>query len=64
MQFANGEWKPVGFQHVGSLIPAPEWQFREDIINVPEGAVQLGVLLYVDGKGKAWLDDIAVTREP
>jgi len=63
-QFAKSDMQPVGFQHIGIPTATPEWQRREAIITVPKEATQCGVLLYVDGNGKAWLDDVSVTREP
>ena len=64
VQFYNAAMKPVGFQHIGDTTPNAAWQQREDTVTVPPDATQMGVMLYAEGQGKGWLDDVSVTAVP
>jgi lysophospholipase L1-like esterase len=40
-----------------------DWQFGEQEITVPERASRMAIALYVEGVGRAWLDDVTLSAE-
>ncbi|MBC8137295.1 MAG: hypothetical protein H8F28_15555 [Fibrella sp.] len=62
VQFYDAKMSPVGFEHVDFAKPGESWTRVGKSISVPQSAVSLGVIIYADGKGKGWIDDISVTR--
>ncbi len=45
---------------VGELTTASDWQHAEAEVTVPAGSVRMAIALYVEGQGKAWLDDVSL----
>lgn len=40
-----------------------DWEFGEQEITVPENASHMAIALYVEGVGRAWLDDVTLSAE-
>lgn len=63
-QFYDDKYNAIGFEHVGEPFPKPTWEKREKVVTIPPKVVRMGVMLYAEGEGKGWIDDVSVTREP
>lgn len=62
-QFFDEKFTWNEFVQVKYLEGAQDWQQAEKEITVPERAVRMAVALYVDGVGRAWLDDVTLTAK-
>lgn len=51
------------FVQIKFLEGEQDWQHAEKEITVPEKAVRMAIALYVDGVGRAWLDDVTLSAE-
>ena len=60
-QFFDEKFAWNEFVQVKYLQGFQDWQFASKEITVPENATRMAVGLYVDGVGRAWLDDITLT---
>ncbi len=54
-------WEPISFEQVGYVQNDSDWQSFSKKITLPEGAVHASVILYVEGDGEAWLDDVKIS---
>ena len=45
-------------------VGAGDWQEFDKVITLPEGTDSVGVCVYIEGKGRAWLDDAALVSLP
>lgn len=55
---------PINFQVVRQLGGEQDWAPFEREIVLPEGTTVYGVVLFLTGEGKAWLDEVTVTSVP
>jgi len=61
IQSFDGNWHPVSFQQVKFIGPDTDWtQFSGDV-TLPDGTANFNVVLFVNGAGDAWLDDVTIT---
>ncbi len=60
VQYYDSASKPVGFEHLLQSDLKGGWMSCDKQITVPAGATRFALLLYVDGAGKGWLDDVSV----
>jgi hypothetical protein len=58
----DGSWKPVLNQNVIAASDAKEWTTFTTEFAVPANAMNTKLGFAVSGEGKAWLDDIVVTK--
>lgn len=62
-QFFDEKFTWNEFVQVKHVQAAQDWQFASKEITVPENATRMAVGLYVEGAGRAWLDDITLTAD-
>ncbi|MBC8139819.1 MAG: hypothetical protein H7Y38_00080, partial [Armatimonadetes bacterium] len=61
VQPRNDSWTPVGFLQVGYAQNDADWQTFTKTVTLPEGSKHAAIILYVEGNGEAWLDDVKVS---
>jgi lysophospholipase L1-like esterase len=62
-QFFDEKFTWNDFLQVKYLEGAQDWQEAEKEFTVPAQATRMAIALYVDGVGRAWLDDVTLTVE-
>lgn len=63
VQAYNAGWTPVAFIQCGFVQNEADWTaFSKDVV-LPAGTAHIGVVLLVDGNGKAWLDEVGIKQE-
>lgn len=62
-QFFDEKFTWNEFNQVKFLEGSQEWEQAEKEITVPEKASHMAIALYVEGVGRAWLDDVTLTSE-
>lgn len=62
-QFFDEKFTWNEFIQVKFLEGVQDWQQVEKELTVPEQATRMVIALYVDGVGRAWLDDVTLTAE-
>lgn len=58
VQPMNEKWTPINFTQVAFSANDTDWAAFDKMVELPEGTVRFGVGILVEGKGKAWLDDV------
>lgn len=58
LQPFTADWKPMPFVNAGFARGDSGWSKIEADLTVPDGAARFGLVLYVEGDGSAWLDDV------
>lgn len=62
VQPMNAQWTPVSFLQARYAQNNTDWApFAQEII-LPDGATRFGVVVLLDGQGKAWLDDVSIDK--
>ena len=61
VQPRNDSWTPVGVLQVGYAQNDSDWQAFSKTVTLPEGSKHAAIILYVEGNGEAWLDDVKVS---
>lgn len=56
-----GDWSKNEFKQVGFAQNESDWQKFSQTITLPTWAARFGICLFVDGEGKAWLDDVELS---
>ncbi len=64
VQSYDQNWHPVAFEQVKYVQNETDWTPATKDVVLPTDAAHAGVLLLVEGAGKAWLDDAAVSTVP
>ncbi|MBC7808760.1 MAG: hypothetical protein H7145_21720 [Akkermansiaceae bacterium] len=64
VQYYDDRSSPIRFEHLFFAKQGDGWQSGGKTVTLPERAVTLGIVLYAEGVGKGWLDDVAITRVP
>jgi lysophospholipase L1-like esterase len=62
-QFFDEKFTWNDFLQVKYLEGAQDWQEADKEFTVPPQATRMAIALYVDGVGRAWLDDVTLTVE-
>jgi lysophospholipase L1-like esterase len=58
IQPSNAKWTPINFTQAAFVSGNNDWQAFEKTVELPEGTARFGVGMLIEGKGKAWLDDV------
>ncbi len=61
VQPRTATWTPIGFLQIGYAQNNTDWQTFSKTVTLPAGSVHAAIILYVEGDGEAWLDDVKVT---
>jgi hypothetical protein len=61
VQPSNGSWTPISFIQAKYVQGDQDWTPFSAKITIPDGAEHAGIVLLIEGTGKAWLDDVTVT---
>ncbi len=63
VQSFSDHWNCLDTQQVKFGMNDSDWSHGEKEITLPEKTVILGISLFVEGDGKAWLDDVTLTSD-
>lgn len=61
VQMYDAQWKGLQFTALGNAWTGSDWRRAAGDVEVPAGAVRLGLTCLVEGRGSAWFDDVVVT---
>jgi hypothetical protein len=61
IQFFDASWQSLGVQQIAYTQGDSDWTSGEATIRVPDGTANAHVGVYVEGTGKAWLDEVGIS---
>lgn len=64
VQPINGGWTPIGFLQVAYAQNVTDWTPFQRVIEIPAGAARAHLVILIEGKGTAWIDEISIEAAP
>lgn len=60
VQSYDAKWKGIGFTALGNAWTGSDWRRAAGEVEVPAGAVRIGLTCLIEGGGRAWFDDVKI----
>ena len=62
IQTYDANWKGISFSPLGNALSGFDWQNAKGDVEIPVGAAHLGYVCMIEGSGRAWFDDVAISE--